>query len=200
MKQKPKAVLFDLDGVLVDSFECWFSAFNETLKEFGLREIDRKKFLDEYWGRSTERSFEALGLGKAAVGHCHRMQLKHIDEIKASKDVRKILLLIKKGVRVGLVTNTPRENTRRILARFGLEDCFDAVVTGDDVVEKKPRPEMVLRGCELLEVQPAETWVVGDTEADVEAGRSAGCVVVGLNAPADFTISELSELVPILKN
>lgn len=195
----PKAVLFDLDGVLIDSFGCWFSAFNETLKKFGLDEIGEEKFSKRYWGQSTERSFEALGLGKDADEHCHRMQLKHIEKVNVPKGLRKTLKLIKSRVKVGLVTNTPRMNTEKILARFRLGGCFDAVVTGDDVVEKKPRPEMVLRACELLGVEPGGTILVGDTEADVGAGRSAGCVVVGMNVRADFTISELSELFPILK-
>ena len=199
MVKKPKAILFDLDGVLVDSLECWFSSFNETLKKFGLREIGRKKFSKGYWGKSTERSFESLGFGREAVEYCHRVHLKHIDEIKVREDSRKILKLVKGMVKVGLVTNTPRKNTEKILERFGLRDSFDAVVTGDDVVEKKPRPEMILRACELLGVEPGETILVGDTEADVRAGESAGCVVVGMRVRADLTINELSELVSILK-
>ena len=199
MERKPKAVLFDLDGVLIDSFECWFSAFNETLKKFGLREIGKEKFSKKHWGESTERNFKSFGLGKEAVEYCHRMQMKHIDEIKAPEGLRKTLNLIKNTVKVGLVTNTPRENTEKILERFGLRDRFDAVVTGDDVVEKKPCPEMILRACELLGVEPGETILVGDTEADVRAGESAGCVVVGMNVRADLTISDLSGLVSILK-
>ena len=195
-----KAVLFDLDGVLVNSLECWLRSFNETLKKYGFGEVSKERFGKEYWGQSTESCFKSLGLGENAAEYCYLMQLKHIDEIKVPKGLREILKLIKSEVKVGLVTNTPRKNTEKILERFRLGDCFDVVITGDNVAEKKPCPEMVLRACELLGVEPGETLVVGDTEADVRAGKSAGCQVAGMKVPADFTISDLSELISILKS
>jgi HAD superfamily hydrolase (TIGR01509 family) len=190
----PKAVLFDLDGVLIDSLECWFQAFNETIGRFGLKQIGREEFLRSYWGHSTEDNFGRLGLGEDAVKYCNSKHMVHTRSAIIMKGTLRTLEFVKNRAKVGLVTNTPRENTIKELEHFGLRDYFDAVVAGDDVLRKKPHPEMIYRACELLGVEPAEAVVVGDTDTDVKAGKSAGCTVVGINVPADFTINDLAEL------
>ncbi|MBC7110413.1 MAG: HAD-IA family hydrolase, partial [Archaeoglobi archaeon] len=80
------------------------------------------------------------------------------------------------------------------------EKFFDVIVTGDEVKAGKPHPEIILRACELLGVSPKEVVLVGDTQSDVIAGKSAGCrAVIGVGTEADFKISSLKELLEILK-
>ena len=196
--RKPKAVLFDLDGVLIDSIDCWLLAFNETLKKYGLRGLGKREFLRRHWGRSTEDNFKDFGLGEDAVNYCHSQQMRLISEIRLARNAKRTLEILKNRVKVGLVTNTPRENTRKILDSFGLTNCFDVVVVKEDVERGKPYPDMIIKACELLGVEPRSALVVGDTPSDLKAGKSAGCKVVGVNVKGDFTVRDLSELIPIL--
>ena len=95
-----------------------------------------------------------------------------------------------------MITNTPKENVYKILKKFDLKKYFHTIVTGDEVINGKPDPEMVVKACNLLDVEPKDAVLVGDTGSDVIAGRSAGCIIIGINANAnaDFKIEQLSQL------
>jgi len=191
-----KAVLFDLDGVLIDTLDCWFQAINDTFRKYGRREISRDEFLREVWGYTYDR---ALGyLGEEALAYCRARLTENLWRAKLIPGAREVLEFCKNRVRLGLVTNTPRENTLKELEMFGLE-YFDVVITADDAVNRKPSPDMVLRACEMLGVPPEKALMVGDTESDVRAGRSAGCRVIGINVDADWKIRDMYELRRLLE-
>jgi len=193
-----KAVLFDLDGVLVESVDVWLSAFNDTLRELGLPSISREEFIKKHWGKSTVENFRSMGLGMEAVLRCWRKYLDRLHEIKLFPASKKVLREVRKKYKTALVTNTPKQGVESLLRRLGILDSFDLIVTGDDVREGKPSPEIVLLACERLGISPAEALLVGDTQSDVEAGRRAGCRVVGIGIEADFTIKNIAELEPLL--
>lgn len=197
MLRKIRAVLFDLDGVLVDSVEAWLIAFNETLGEFGKRTLTKEEFLERCWGSELEVNMEKLGLGQEGARHCQARYEEHIDEVKIPPNVRKTLGSLRE--KVGLVTSTPRMSVHQILSRFNLRKHFDAVITGDEVDKPKPDPAPVLKACKQLNVSPKEAVFVGDTKADIQAGRSAGCTVVGLNVKGDFKVNRISELHELLE-
>lgn len=92
-----------------------------------------------------------------------------------------------------MITNTPKENVYKILKKFDLKKYFHTIVTGDEVINGKLDPEMVVKACNLLDVEPKDVVLVGDTESDIIAGRSAGCTIIGINtnANADFEIEQL---------
>jgi HAD superfamily hydrolase (TIGR01549 family) len=191
------AILFDLDGVLIDSFYSWFLAFNKTIEEFGLRKIDIEEFKRRYWGFELSKNLERLGLGEDAMRYCisrHHDFIGEIDLFPETKDVLKRIKIAK-----CLVTNAPAEDAYGILRYFDLERYFDAIVTRDDVREGKPDPEIIIRACELLDLYPGDVVLIGDTDNDVLAGRSAGCTVVGLNVNGDVNIKSLSDLYLVLE-
>jgi pyrophosphatase PpaX len=192
-----KATLFDLDGVLVNSIDAWFYAFNETLKHFGLKEIPESEFKERYWGHELEQNLNGLGLEKQAKEYCEGRYFNFIDRVKLFKGSKKVLEHAKK-FKIALVTNTSKAGVYKILKHFGLEKCFDVIVTRDQVRRGKPSPETVIKACELLKVEPKDTILVGDTQSDVKAGRSAGCKVIGLNLDADARIEKLTDLLKII--
>ncbi|MEM2282459.1 MAG: HAD family hydrolase [Candidatus Hadarchaeales archaeon] len=193
-----KALMFDLDGVLVESVDVWLSAFNDTLRELGLPPISKEEFLRKHWGKSTVENFRLLGLGMEAVERCWQKYLSRLGEIKLFPATREVLERVKRRYKTALVTNTPQEGVKRVLSMLGIGNLFDAVVTGDEAKEGKPSPELVLLACRKLGVPPAEAVLVGDTKADVDAGRAAGCKVIGVGIEADYTISNISELETVL--
>ena len=88
----------------------------------------------------------------------------------------------------------------KILEVFNLRKYFNIVMTSDDVFRGKPSPEIVLKTCNSLEVKPEDVLLVGDTDSDVLAGRAAGCIVIGININADFTINNLFDLTTLIVN
>jgi pyrophosphatase PpaX len=199
-----EAVLFDLDGVLIDSFECWYQAFVQMLKAYGKAEISRETFRAQYWGPGLRHNLARLQLGEDAADYCTREQIKLIGLIKLSPSVKEVLrrAKVEYGLKVGLVTNTPRANVTEIIERFQLTNQFDAILTIDDVTRGKPDAEIVLKACERLKVQPERAVLVGDTKADFQAGKAAGCLVLGIggNSAGDVHIEKLEELFKVLNN
>lgn len=191
-------VLFDLDGVLIDSFEPWFIAFNQTLDHFGLAKISKEKFRRKFWGPELKINLDRIGLDEDAVRYCQSQYIGLIDKVKLYQNAKKILETVRRTYKTGLVTNTPKEGVSKILSHFRLGSYFDGVVTGDDVSVAKPNPEIVIKACGLLGVDPKDAILVGDTKSDVLAGRGAGCTVVGLNVDADKKIRDLTELLRLL--
>ncbi len=194
-----KAVLFDLDGVLVDSLDVWYTSTNETLSKFGKKKVGKGEYLRKYWGFSLSRNFERLGLGREAVDYCLSRYEHHLGEIRPFPETEEVLAeLRRRRFRLALVTNTPSGMVRRLLSQLDLERFFHVVVTGDDVRKAKPHPEAVRKACRRLGVSPQEAVLVGDTRSDVLAGRSAGVRVVGVGVEGDLRIGNLGELLPLL--
>jgi len=197
-----EAILFDLDGVLIDSFESWYQAFTTMLRAFGKKQISRETFRTRCWGPDLRHNLAALQLGEDAAWYVVHEQLKLVGLIELIPDAEEIVRRTKEEYRlkVGLVTNTPRANVAEILDHFKLVNHFDAVLTGDDVRKGKPEPELITKACEWLAVPPERAALVGDTNTDYQAGRAAGCLVIGVgaNAAGDVHIERLEELFAVL--
>lgn len=200
MKHNFKAILFDLDGVLIDSSDAWWYAVNATLEKFGREKITKKEFLNTYWGPPLRESFKKIGLGEDAVEDCNKEYYNFIEKIRLFPQVKnQVLSALKKKFKLALVTNTPRKNTLSALDKFSLTAYFDVIVGGDEIKRGKPEPDMMLKACRLLGIKPENTLLVGDTKSDVIAGKKAGVFVIGLKVQGgDRKIENLGEVVDIL--
>jgi len=197
MKLKPSGILFDLDGVLVDSFDAWLSALNDALKIFNHKEITKDEFIEKYWGHDLFDNLDKMNLTFEVGVACNNFYKKHVDKIKIypyTKDILNQLKMYRKGV----ITNTPKDSAEKVLKKFDIDRYFEFVLTSDDVEMSKPNPEIVLKSCKLLNLKPNEVILVGDTKSDVEAGNTAGCKVIGVKVDADYTIQNISELATLL--
>ena len=200
-KTELKAILFDLDGVLVDSFEAWFNVFNHTRRDFKLKEFTKEEFRKKTWGTSAQQ--DAKKYFNASIKEIEdsykSLMLKYVDKTKLMPDTIKVLKAIKKKkIKIGLVTNSFANITSKTLKFHKVREYFDGVVTADDVEKLKPYPDPVLKACEKLNVMPDETIYVGDTKTDYKAGKSAGSFFVGFNTHGDLIISKLSDLLELL--
>ena len=194
-----KAILFDLDGVLIDSFDFLWITFNETLEKFGKRRVSKREYKKKFWGHDLKSNFGKFGLGEDAIKYRKAQYKSHIKEIRVFPEARKILESLSKKIKLGLITNSRSDVVHKILEYFNLKNYFDVIFTGDDVDKEKPDPEMIIKACKSLGLDPSEVIVVGDTRSDVLAGKSAGCTVVGLNVESDFKIKRLPELVKFVE-
>lgn len=179
------AVLFDLDGTLVDSAPDIATAVNELLAEEGLAPHSLaavRGMIGHGLERLVERAFaahgvallpEALATRYAAMSAIYARHLTELTALRpgAGEAVRAVRAA---GLACAVVTNKPEGFSRAILAHFGLLDAMGAVIGGDSGYGKKPAPDMLFAACERLGVSTADTLLVGDSGADLASARAAG--------------------------
>ena len=197
-KLRPNAILFDMDGVLVDSLDAWWKALNRALKEYDYKEITREEFIKKYWGHDLFDNLKTMDAPLELGLFCNSIYEEYVEDVKIypeTKNVLQKLSMYKKCV----ITNTPRDSALRILDRFDIRRFFGFVLTSDDVSRSKPDPELVLKSCELLKVHPRNALLVGDTASDVKAGWKAGCKVVGICVDADIRVEKLPDVLEVVE-
>lgn len=196
-KKEVKAVLFDLDGVLVDSFKAWHRTFNDIRRIDGKKPIS-KKLLMKNFGMPVEKDIQIFFPDKNAAELTKlkgRYFLKNISVVRlfpgsvpALKEIRR------KGLKTGLISNSTALIVKKILSNYRLAKFFDVVVTFQDVKFGKPAPDMVLKACKILKIRPSEAILVGDSMNDMTAGKRAGCTTVGYRIKGDYKIGDLKEI------
>ena len=197
MKLKPGAILFDMDGVLVDSLDSWWLSLNAALKNYNYNEISKEEFINSYWGHDLYDNIKKMNLPLKVGRFCNNVYRQHTDKIKIYAETKDILQKLK-NYKKAIITNTPKDCTIKILKRFDIEKYFEFVMTSDDVKMAKPNPEIVIKACKKLGVNPENVVLVGDTDSDVKAGKAAGCKVIGINVDADYNIKKISELTSLI--
>ncbi len=203
-----RAVLFDLDGVLIDSSAAHAEAYTRVFARHGLSGIA----YPEIAGRPTREVFAGLGLaGERLDAIVREKQLEARQALRTETRLCAGALellgeLRAAGLRVALVTGASRESVRVVSERFGLAAYLDAVVAAEDTACGKPAPEPFLLACERLDVLPEEALVVEDSASGLRAARAAGipACLVGAAEPApggeaDASARDLFELAARLR-
>lgn len=207
-----QSVTFDLDGTLLDTIADLAEACRLMLDEVGApprspAEVHRfvgkgmavlvERCLTHDAAPSAEQLQAAIESFKRHYSTVNGKFCQIYDGVIAGLDAWKA-----SGVRMGVVTNKPGMFTEQLLARMGMADYFDVVVSGDTTAHKKPHPEPILHACRLFNVRPDRNLHVGDSENDILAARAAGsptfCVPYGYNegkpvdsADCDALVSDL---------
>lgn len=198
MKLKPSAILFDMDGVLVDSLDAWWLSLNKSLENYNYKTVSKERFIEKFWGHDLFDNLKTMNIPIEIGNFCNNVYRKQVDVIKIYPTAINILEKLK-NYKKSIITNTPKDCTIQILKKFDIEKHFEFVLTSDDVNNAKPDPEIVLKSCKMLNVKTSDVILIGDTESDVKAGRAAGCKVIGINVDADYVIKDLSELITLIK-
>lgn len=201
-EKRVKAILFDLDGVLIDSFHFWFHLFNDTLKHFGHKRISRKVFR-QHWGKSTEediKNFMPERRVEELKSYFYSRMHKCINYLKINPEAKIVLHRLNKNYKLGCVSNSHTKIMNWQIEATGLKKYFRTILSADDVKKPKPAPDMLLKALKKLKVQPDETIFVGDTKTDLIAGEKAGCIVVGYNIKSRFKMHRLRQIFVILRN
>jgi beta-phosphoglucomutase len=179
-----RALLFDLDGTLIDSAAANHSAYSQALLEFGVRvepeEVARaaagrqwRDFLpDLLRGNGVECDPAAIARRK---GELYREML---DELRVNSPLLSFAASVRPGMRTVLVTTASGESVRAILRRRDFGHVFDLVITGDDVTRHKPDPEAYLLAMARLQVEPGECLAFEDSDVGVASAEAADIAVV----------------------
>jgi phosphoglycolate phosphatase len=180
------AVIFDLDGTLIDTASEIAVALNLTLAELG-RAALAKKDVENLIGRGVhsmvERALRQVGAGdtdiEAAVerfeGHYARTVGTEAELFPGV--LAGLQLLRERGYKLSVVTNKPRYFTERLLERLAVNGFFAGLVTGDDGIRRKPHGDMLDAACRTMGSLTAASLMIGDSDNDVLAARNAGCPV-----------------------
>lgn len=185
MPQQPghtaRAVLFDLDGTLLDSFRSHYRVYRAVFADL-MMPFDEGAYLRHY-SPNWYLFYERLGVPKERWGEADRLWLEHYaKETPTEREGAGDLLqrLRASGCALGLVTSGDRSRVERDLTRMGWTELFDVIVCGGEVPERKPHPAALQYALRLLEQPESAAIYVGDTIEDVMMGKSAGVMTVAL--------------------
>lgn len=177
------ALIFDMDGTLVDSMPLHLDAWEATSAEFGLP-FDRAQ-LNEYGGIPTRKIVAILaeqhGLTIDVEAFTRRkvaLYMEHIQQVSVFPAMWELVRRCHGKVPMGIGTGSPRNQAESILKSTGLDAYIQVVVSADDVVNHKPHPDTFLQVAEQLGVNPANCLVFEDTQIGLQAGRAAGMETV----------------------
>ena len=203
------AVLWDMDGTLVDSEEYHWLSWRDTMQLEGVS-ITHDQFLKTFGQRNdsilpqwlnagaTPESIIRIGDSKEELYR----KLVHEGRIEPLPGVLDwIERLREQGWRQAVASSAPRKNIEVVLDAMGLAGFFDALVSAEDVTAGKPDPQVFQKGAERLGIAPARCIVVEDAVPGVEAARRAGMRCIGVSRTAaltgaDVVVRSLTDLPP----
>ncbi|MFH1398267.1 MAG: HAD family phosphatase [Candidatus Omnitrophota bacterium] len=214
LKFKPKAIIFDMDGVIVDSMPYHYLAWYEALRSYGVRVTCFDVYSKE--GERWQKSLEDF-LRRAHIEPDQRI----IDRIFSErqkifkryfkrfifKGVKKFLRCLKnQGYLLGLVTGTPTPEVDRILSK-NIRGLFSSIVGGDNVKRGKPHPDPYLKAARMLKLKPGQCLVVENAPYGIESAKRAGmfCIALATSLPkeylsqADIVVNDLEEITGIIE-
>ncbi|MEN6451667.1 MAG: HAD family phosphatase [Thermoguttaceae bacterium] len=182
------AAIFDMDGVLIDSYQAHYRSWLEMAEPEGLHFTEAefattfgrtsREIIARFWGRDRYNDAEIAALDERKEAAFRRLIE---DDFPAMPGAIELLRSLHgAGFRLAVGSSGPPQNVRMVIERLGAEGLFEATVTGDDVTRGKPDPEVFLLAAERLGVPPARSAVIEDAPAGVAAANAAGMASVGL--------------------
>ena len=208
-----KAVLFDLDGVIVSTDEYHYRAWKAIADECGiyfdrtinnrLRGVSRRASLEIILENADRAYSEAEK--DTLTDRKNDLYRKLLDGLKPEypdPGFDSLYAFLKReGIRCAVASSS--RNTVAILSKLGLLDCFDAIADGNMITRSKPDPEVFLKAAALLGEEPAHCLVIEDAVAGVKAGKAAGMTTAGVrdavSSPfSDFSLSALKDVIQVV--
>lgn len=207
-----KAILFDIDGTLLDTRDFVFGSVKNCMAVHKLPGVSDKE-LKKVMGKALVEFYGTLfpGVDPSLLTKTHReFQENNFHLIKQFPKTKKTLQFLKKsGFLLAAVSNRMRESLVHSLKLAGIFDYFDTVVCADDVVNPKPHREHLLAALLDLKIGSENVYMVGDTENDILAGKNANIKTVGVTYGwlgkdiakhnPDYVIDDIEDLFKILK-
>ncbi len=197
LKLRPRAVIFDMDGVIIDSMPYHFLAWYEALRPYGLRVSCFDVYSKE--GENWEKTLRDL-LAKEKI----RPRPSLLKEIFLKrKEIFKgyfkrfifqgaedfLLCLRKQGYILGLVTGSPLQEVNRILP-LRIRTLFNTIVAGNQVKKGKPHPEPYLKCAKIMNLEPSQCVVVENAPFGIESAKKAGmfCIALTTSLPKEYLV------------
>ena len=193
-----KAILFDLDGVLVNMPDGHYEALTKALRLFGV-EIGREEHDTYFNGLPSRKKLEELekqgrlppGLGEF-INDVKQKYTKELIPLYCVPDYSKIILLNhlkSRNLLLGCCSNSIQETLHLMLKSAHLFDHFDLILGNDEVENPKPHPQIYLEAFKRLKVKPSETIIVEDAPAGIASAKASGARVIEVRGVDDVHLS-----------
>jgi HAD superfamily hydrolase (TIGR01509 family) len=203
-----RAVIFDMDGLLLDTETLWHAAEADLFRRHGgeFTWHDKMAVIGTSYDFTSNYFADRLDLprerGPELVSEM--LELMH-ERVRRQVDARPGAVELVAGLRaldgvmLGLASNSPRYLVDDALATAGMTDSFDTIVTSDDVEHAKPAPDIYLLACERLGVAPADALALEDSASGIASARAAGLTVIGVPQFAETDASAADRVVDSLE-
>lgn len=209
MKTKIKAILFDMDGVLIDAKEWHYEALNRALDLFGMP-ISRFDHLTTFDGLPTRKKLDLLSLERGLPIQLHEF----INEMKQQYTMELVLTKCKprfihefalstlknNGYKLAVCSNSVRGTVEAMMAKSDLAKYLNLMVSNEDVVNAKPDPEMYLKAITYFNLRPDECLIVEDNENGIRAAQATGAQLLVVGDPSDVTLDGLLRAINAIDN
>ncbi len=202
-----KAVVFDMDGVLIDAKEWHYEALNRALALFGYT-ISRYDHLVTFDGLPTRKKLEMLsreqGLPRALHSLINELKQKYTIELVHSQckpcfqHEYALSHLKERGYRIGVASNAVRQSVELMLQKAQLHKYFDLLLSNQDVAKGKPDPEVYLTAVSKLGICAEECLVVEDNQHGIAAARAAGTRVMVVDSVKDVTFDNINRQIAMV--
>ncbi len=204
----PDAVVFDNDGLLLDTESVWTRAERDLFDRRGLEftPADKRELVGtsaEIAGGILERRLGEPGRAAALIEELNDLVVAELEHgVEAMVGARELLTELRgRGTPIGLVSNSPLRFVRRSLEIVGFEDRFDVVLSAHEVAAPKPSPDPYLEACRRLRVDPGPAVVaLEDSPTGVAAARAAGLTVIGIPSIEGVALEEAHHLASSLQD
>tara|TARA_B100000579_G_C22811594_1_gene845534 strand:+ start:216 stop:833 length:618 start_codon:yes stop_codon:yes gene_type:complete len=194
-----KAILFDMDGVLIDARDWHYEALNKSLSHFGFS-ISRESHLSTFDGLSTSQKLKLLSQTKGLPLQLHSLinQLKQKYTIQYSYNCckptfnhRLALSSLSKAYKIAVCSNSIRGTIETMMQLSNLAENIDLIISNQDVKNPKPDPEMYLTAMDKLKVKPNECLVLEDNDHGVAAALASGAYLLRVANPSDVSLDKI---------
>jgi len=203
-----KLVIFDLDGVLIESRELHYTSLNDALRRISTHyEITREEHLSTYDGLNTTQKLELLNKHKD-------LDRKFFDQIWNDKQQatfnlirqmhknerlrRMFIMLVEKKIKIAVASNSIRETVKLALLSIGVMEYVDYFVSNEDVSRSKPFPEMYWKCMTALNALPKNTVIIEDSHIGRQAAIDSGAHLIPVKDTEDLTMSKINETIDVL--
>jgi HAD superfamily hydrolase (TIGR01509 family) len=202
-----RAVVFDMDGLLLDTELLWHRAETELFARHGAQFSwdDKMAVIGSSFSFTADYFAQRLGLpraqGPALVDEMvSLMEAQLREQVEGRPGAVELVERLRGRTRLGLASNSPRHLVDAALATARIGDAFEAIVTSDDVTESKPAPDIYLLACERLGVDPADALALEDSASGIAAAKAAGLTCIAVPQFAETDVSAADRIIDSLED
>ena len=207
--KKIKAVIFDMDGVLIDAKEWHFDALNMALSTFGF-EITRTEHLSKYDGLPTKKKVDMLNKDKGfpieLLDFINDLKQKFTSQIIATEckpvftHQYALSKLQKEGYKLSVASNSVRKSVQTMLDVSAIIDFFDFYMSNEDVKQPKPNPEMYIKSIDKHGLKPEEVLILEDNHHGKQAAISSGAHLLEIDTIFDVNFKNITDRIREIEN
>lgn len=202
---KIKAIIFDLDNVLIDSRHLHYEAFKESLLKVAGIEISWQEHNEKYDGLTTKKKLEIMKIDGPVANQISSLK-QNLTKVYLPKYIYPsarimtlLVILRSRGYKIACASNSVRYSVIESLTLLGVNDLFDSILSSEDVNEPKPSPEIYIKTMAHLNVHPHETLILEDSPCGIAAAHESGANVLTVINPTDVTLEKIEKMISLIE-